>query len=247
MRMRFLRVFRYALPFLFLGAVAVLARQCGLGGMLDEQWMDTHVRGNGIAGWGIFFVVCGVMSSLGVPRQIFAFLGGYVFGVALGLVLSTLAATVGCAVLYTYARRFSPSAVSGFLQRGKIGVFERFFRESPFSTTLVIRLLPFGNNTVANLFAGTAHISAPAFIGGSCLGFVPQMLIFALLGAGMQAKSTTRFLLSGGLFVLSAIVALLLYRRSHGALLARAGLGGEDNKTAGFSVKESSEKPDERE
>ena len=48
-----------------------------LGDILDEAWIDTHVRERGALG-GLLFVVAGwLLASIGLSRQVIAFLSGY--------------------------------------------------------------------------------------------------------------------------------------------------------------------------
>ena len=79
--------------------------------------------------------------------------------------------------------------------------------------TLLIRLLPLGSNLVTNLVAGVSSVWATAFITGSMVGYVPQTVIFALLGSGISLEPELRITLSTVLFVLSGALGYYLYRR----------------------------------
>ena len=79
--------------------------------------------------------------------------------------------------------------------------------------TLLIRLLPLGSNLVTNLVAGVSSVRATAFITGSMVGYVPQTIIFALLGSGISLEPELRITLSAVLFVLSGALGYYLYRR----------------------------------
>jgi uncharacterized membrane protein YdjX (TVP38/TMEM64 family) len=79
--------------------------------------------------------------------------------------------------------------------------------------TLVIRCLPVGNNLLTNLAAGVSNIPAATFIGGSFIGYIPQTLIFALLGSGVRVDPVWRTTISGLLFAVSTLLGWMLYRR----------------------------------
>jgi uncharacterized membrane protein YdjX (TVP38/TMEM64 family) len=66
---------------------------------------------------------------------------------------------------------------------------------------------------VTNLAAGVSSVAALPFIAGSAAGYVPQTVIFALVGTGVQVDPVLRIGLSVVLFVASAGLGLYLYRR----------------------------------
>ena len=66
---------------------------------------------------------------------------------------------------------------------------------------------------MTNLVAGVSNASASGFFAGSVLGYIPQTVIFALLGSGINLDPTFRITLSALLFVLSAALGVYLYRR----------------------------------
>ena len=51
------------------------------------------------------------------------------------------------------------------------------------------------------------------FLAASLVGYVPQMAVFALLGAGVRVGSGTRLLASGVLLLISLAIGAVLYRR----------------------------------
>ena len=79
--------------------------------------------------------------------------------------------------------------------------------------TLLIRLLPVGSNLATNLIAGVSSAGGIAFIGGSTVGYIPQTVVFALLGSGINLDPEIRISLSVALFFVSATLGVYLYRR----------------------------------
>jgi uncharacterized membrane protein YdjX (TVP38/TMEM64 family) len=95
---------------------------------------------------------------------------------------------------------------------GRIRRMDEFLRDNPVSMTLLIRFLPVGNNLVTNLVAGVSSVAAVPFLLGSLIGYVPQTVVFALLGSGINVNPTLRVSLSVALFGLSAVFGVVLYR-----------------------------------
>jgi uncharacterized membrane protein YdjX (TVP38/TMEM64 family) len=67
--------------------------------------------------------------------------------------------------------------------------------------------------------AGVTQVKALPFIVGSCLGYVPQMAIFSLMGKGIVVMSVWKIVLSATLFIISAALSLRLYKQYKAARL----------------------------
>jgi len=180
--------------------------------MFSQHWIDAEVRGKGVAGQILFVGMAALATALSFPRQVVAFLAGYAFGFALGTALATLAGLLGCMLGFYYARWLG----RGFVQKrfpGRIRKLDAFLHQHPFSMTLVIRLLPVGHNASTNLLAGVSSVRAMPFFAGSGLGYLPQNLVFALAGSGVNLAPELRLSLATLLFILSALLGVWLYRR----------------------------------
>lgn len=179
--------------------------------LLSQHWIDSEIRGQGGLGILLFLAVGGLATALSVPRQLVAFLGGYAWGFVAGTALATLATLLGCVFGFFYARWLG----RGFVQRrfpGRIRVLDDFLRRHPLSMALVIRLLPVGHNASTNLLAGVSSVPALPFFLGSALGYLPQNLVFALAGSGVDLDPQWRLSLAVLLFVISSLIGVALYR-----------------------------------
>lgn len=200
-------------------ALGFLAKNGHLADMLSEHWIDEQVRGKGWTGDMIFLAMGTLTTALGFPRQVVAFLGGYAFGFISGATLGTLAAVFGCILAFLYARWFGRGLVAHRFP-GRIRQVDEFLRGHPFSMAVVIRLLPVGSNLVTNLLAGVTSVRGLPFFAGSALGYLPQTMVFALAGSGVNFNPVLRLTLAGVLFVISSMIGVWLYRRHrHGAVL----------------------------
>jgi uncharacterized membrane protein YdjX (TVP38/TMEM64 family) len=183
-----------------------------LGSMVNAAWIDAKVRGQGLEGALAFLLVGGFFTALGLPRQVIAFLGGYAFDIALGTLLGTLAALLGCALAFTGARHLVKSVLHPRLS-GRVARFDRFVRTHPVAMTVLIRLLPVGSNLVTNLAAGISGIRSRHFLAGSFIGYIPQTMVFALIGSGVHLAPVLKLSLAIGLFLMSSALGMWLYRR----------------------------------
>jgi uncharacterized membrane protein YdjX (TVP38/TMEM64 family) len=208
-------VLRSAALFLSLVAIGVALHVSGLASVLDEKWIDTVVRGQGLRGEALFVAMGALFISVGLPRQLVAFLAGYAFGLALGSALALLAAIGGCIAAFTYARLLGRDLVAARFP-ARVRKIDDFLAENPLAMTLLIRFLPFGSNLVTNLAAGVSRVPPVPFVAGSALGYVPQTVVFALVGSGIAVDPAFRFGLGAVLFAASGALGVYLYRRHHG-------------------------------
>ena len=160
-----------------------------VGAAPGTDWVDQHIRDDGLRGEAFFIVLGVALTAAGAPRQGIAFLAGYAFGALMGTVLALVAQLGGCAVAFLWARLIG----RGWAERRLAGRFGHRLRPlrdrlaaSPFGATLALRLLPIGNNLALNLLAGMSGIAALPFLAASALGYLPQTIIFALLGKGIR-------------------------------------------------------------
>jgi uncharacterized membrane protein YdjX (TVP38/TMEM64 family) len=190
--------------------------RAGVERFFDTGWVDGQVRGQGIAGLALFLGVGAVAVACGVPRQAVSFLAGYAAGLIEGSALALAATVLGSAIDFYYARLIGRDFVRRQLGERARRV-DAFLGRNSFATIVAIRLLPVGNNLLTNLVAGISAIAAPSFLLGSAIGFIPQTIVFVLLGSGIRVDPPMRIGLSVALFVVSALLGAMIYRRRRAA------------------------------
>ncbi|MCR0983025.1 TVP38/TMEM64 family protein [Roseomonas populi] len=209
---------RMALLAAGLGVAGWIIRTLGLapGGESGMAWVDHWIRGQGLLGEALFIAAGTAAAAAGLPRQAVAFLGGYAFGATIGTALSLLAQVLGCAIAFLWARMVG----RGWAARRLEGRFGRRLRPlhdrlaaSPFGATLALRLLPVGNNLALNLLAGLSGLRLAPFLAASAVGYLPQTLVFVLLGDGVAVDRTAQLALGAVLFIVSVVLGILLLRR----------------------------------
>ena len=215
-----LRTYLPGLVFLLtLIAVGYVLESGLLGGLLSEDWIDREVRGKGVSGELLFLAVGGVVTALAVPRHVISFLGGYAFGLGLGTALALAATEIGCVLVFFYGRIVGRPLVTARLG-ARVRRIEDFLATNPFAMTLLIRLLPVGNNFATCLAAGVSRVPARPFLLGSLLGYLPQTFVFTLAGSGIDMGAAPRVAFAALFFVASGAIGIWLYRRyRHGKTL----------------------------
>ena len=175
--------------------------------------VDHHVKRLGL--WGALIFTVGGMcaTAVGTPRQIISSIAGYAYGAMWGSALALAATALGCLLSFTYARLFGRT-----LLRHRMGArlkrLDELLCRTPFSTTVFLRFMPFTNNLATNLVAGVSSAPLGWFMLGSLLGYLPQTLLFALLGSGVKLGKNWQLALSIALFAVSLWIGYLLFRRN---------------------------------
>ena len=198
--------------FFSLVLVGYILKSTELGAIFNEDWIDVYVRGQWPDGYLIFVCLGLVFTALGLPRQIISFLAGYAFGFAQGTGLALVATVLGCVVAFYFARFVGRDFV---IQKfsDKIRRIDIFLEQNPLAMTLLIRFLPLGSNLASNLAAGVSGVRGPSFFLGSLIGYLPQTIVFALVGSGIGMEPIFRISLGGFLFILSGVLGVYLFRR----------------------------------
>jgi len=193
-------------------ALGYLIKVSGLDQLVNEGWIDREIRGRGLTGEIIFLAVGAGLTAIGFPRQAVSFLGGYAFGMGAGTALALLASVLGCILAFSCARLLGREAVRRRFGE-RIRRLDAFLHENPFSMALLMRLLPVGSNFLINLAAGVSGVRGVRFVAGSALGYLPQTVVFALLGSGIHLEPGLRIGASVALFIVSGMLGVYLFRR----------------------------------
>ena len=203
------------LPLIFrgLGVIVILVGMSFLlGDVLDRHWIDIYVRGQGYPGQLLFVCVASLLISLGLSRQLVAFLAGYGFGFLPGLLLGMVAVVAGCVITFSITRLLLRDFVHRH-QSARLRRIDRFIRDNTFAATLLFRLLPVGSNWLVNIAAGASSVRSLPFLSGSALGYIPQMTIFALVGSGSQMQQFWQVAIAMVMFIAAAVLGGWLYQR----------------------------------
>lgn len=185
--------------------LAGLAVRSGLG----RQALDAP----GQLGPGGFVLAAALACALGVPRQVAAYAAGLGFGLWTGCAVALAAQVLGCAADFIWARAVARDWAARRM-RGRLARLDAALARHPFTATLTLRLLPVGSNVALSLLAGVSGVAAAPFLAGSALGYVPQTLVFVLLGGGVHVGREAQLAVAAALFAVASAAGLWLLRRT---------------------------------
>jgi len=195
---------------LFLGASLLAA------GFVVRAFPQTGHWARNEGAWR-FLLLATATCAVGMPRQAIAFAAGYADGVIFGSLLALVCETAACLLDVVWARSLARDWVRARLPNSVLARVDAALAGQPFIATLSLRLLPVGNNLLLNLAAGVSQVRLAPFLLASALGFIPQTVIFALLGGGIGVDRSVQLAVGVALFALSTGLGAFVFRRQRAA------------------------------
>lgn len=159
----------------------MLFRYHGVDFAFLADFTERHIREQGVKGIFAFGLFSGIATFFFVPRQLLSMVAGYFFGWRTAVVTVSLGAGLGCLLSMGYGNFLAKNFFRRKMKK-RIACLEHIFQKSAFGVALGIRIMPVGSNTLLNMTAGATRIPFWQFWFGSVLGYVPQNLLFAVLG-----------------------------------------------------------------
>lgn len=211
-------------PWVPIALLALLVIVVGAGGSsaFEQAVREAGVRlaASGIVGAG-WFVAIGIPAiAVGLPRQLFAFAAGLAWGFVPGLLAALLVALAGSTLAFECSRRRLASAAARRFPRVQKTV-ERVATVDGFRAVLALRLQPFGTNLMTNVAAGLTTLPRRHFVVASGIGFLPQTIVFVLVGDGLRIGSDMQMMVGILSGLLSVGLGALVLRRVLASVPAR--------------------------
>lgn len=131
---------------------------------------------------GTFLTLSALRPFLLTPLDLMAIINGKVFGPYLGAVLSVGGSLLSCVLVHSLARVIGARYVTPWLRNQLPMTFE-FIRSQDWKIILATRLIPFSPFDLLTIFYGLADFRLRHVLVFSFLGTLPEVFIFADLGA----------------------------------------------------------------
>ena len=143
-----------------------------------------------------------------VPGEATGFVGGYLFGNVMGVVLSTIGLTLGSIGAFYFARIFGLRLVERVVKKEYITKFNDFATHKGLYISYILFLIPgFPKDSLCYLL-GLTHIRFLDFFLMNLLGRLPGTFILTFQGSAVKDARYKSFLV---LLIGSAVVTLILY------------------------------------
>lgn len=152
-----------------------------------KEWLEAiefSIDGMGILGPILYGLVYLAAELLMVPGAILIVGAGYLFGLAGGMVVVWLAATIAAAVSFVIARRLAREKVERFARRHRrFAALDGAVEKGNWKVVALLRFSPIVPFGLSNYMYGLSRIGFTPYIAATALGMLPGTFLYAYLGA----------------------------------------------------------------
>lgn len=187
-----------------------------------QAWLNAfgeRVRGMGPAGGLLYGAVYVLAVLLFVPGIVLTLGAGFLFGVAWGTVIVSLASTTAAAFAFLIARYFARSRVERLARRNpKFQAIDRAIGEQGWKVVALLRLSPLVPFSISNYIYGLTSVRFLPYVAASWIAMLPATVLYVSLGAAGQslergrARSPWEWVLLGAGILATAAITLVLTR-----------------------------------
>lgn len=195
---------------LVLALFVVLLNLTPAGEYLNVEELQALVSDTGAWAPLAFFGLAAILIFVGAPRLIFCALGGALFGFIEGLALSQMATMLGSLGPFLFARWSAREWVTARLKSFKIA--REYLQNPSVMDVFLLRHVPIWGVFI-NLLLGSNNVRLRTFFIGSFFGFLPQGIVFTLIGSGIGEESTLMVISRVWCAILVLVVAAIITRR----------------------------------
>jgi uncharacterized membrane protein YdjX (TVP38/TMEM64 family) len=193
-------------------AMLVAARFLGLGDQLGA--LRDWIQSMGSMGPVVFVLMYAVAVVAALPGSALTVAAGALFGSVVGVVVVSVASTLGAALSFLVGRYFARDAVAGWLSdKEKFQRLDRLTEEQGAVIVAVTRLVPIFPFNLLNYGFGLTRVPFWTYVFWSWLCMLPGTVLY-VVGADAVTKALVQgeapWLLIGAVVVTAAILAVLV-------------------------------------
>lgn len=183
---------------------------------LPPEQLQAQLKYAGIWAPLLYIVIYVIATILILPSTALNLTGGAIFGPWLGTLWTSIAALVAAIVTFAFTRTIGQQWAKRRLT-GNWQALDAELKQGALWYIAAIRLLPIIPYGLVNFAAGLTSIRSKDYVLGTCLGTIPGLLPFVLLGSfGVQAIQTGDILpLLGSLGMIGILILGATWYRRH--------------------------------
>ncbi len=171
----------------------------------QPEAIKTWVLGWGLAAPLVIILLQFFQTTISIiPSQVTTIVAGFLFGPLWGGIYSLIGATLGSEAIYSLSKKYGKKLALKIFNPAEIAHFQHFFKQKGNWSVFLARIMPFFPNDLVSFTAGLIGIKRKNFHLFSTLGFIPQIVLFSLIGWGLSPE-----IANVTLVVLVAVVILL--------------------------------------
>ncbi len=182
-----------AVPWKWIGlAIVIIALLIGVRVLPVTDWLtrfNDWVAHLGVWGVLLFILVYIVATVLFFPASILTIGAGFIFGVPLGTVIVSIAATAGATLAFLIARYLARDQIEHKVaDNPRFKRIDRAIGERGAKLVFLLRLSPLVPFNFSNYFYGLTSVKFWPYVLASWIGMLPGTLLYVYLGAAGKAS-----------------------------------------------------------
>lgn len=166
-----------------------------------------------------FIAIYIVLTVIGIPGTVLTVVGGCLFGIWYGTIISTISATIGALLAFWTARYLLRNSVRRrFTHSKKLAKFQTAVLQQPFGFVLTTRLIPISPFNLVNYLFGLTSIDWQDYTWATFIGIIPGCFAYTWLGKSgeiaLAGGDRLSFFLALTFLALLSVVPLICRRKS---------------------------------
>jgi len=149
---------------------------------------NAWIQSLGTAGIFLYVLVYVAVAVLLGPAWLLTIGAGFIFGLALGVAVVSVGATIGAAIAFLIARHLARRRVEGWARKNaKFGAIDRAIARKGWKIVFLLRLSPVVPYTISNYLYGLTAIRFVPYVLASWIGMIPLQILYAYFGVAGKA------------------------------------------------------------
>jgi uncharacterized membrane protein YdjX (TVP38/TMEM64 family) len=144
-----------------------------------------------------------------IPGELTGFIGGYLFGIKEGFILSTVGLTAGSWIAFLLARRFGMPFVRRFVATQTMDKFDYLMEHQGAFFSFIFFLIPGLPKDFFCYLLGLSPMHVITFLVISTVGRIPGTLLLTMQGQAVRSEDYRAFFVVLGLGLLLIVLALI--------------------------------------
>jgi uncharacterized membrane protein YdjX (TVP38/TMEM64 family) len=144
-----------------------------------------------------------------IPGELTGFIGGYLFGIEKGFILSTIGLTAGSWIAFLLARRFGMPFVRRFVATQTTDKFDYLMEHQGAFFSFIFFLIPGLPKDFFCYLLGLSPMHMITFLVISTVGRIPGTLLLTMQGQAVRSEDYRAFFVVLGLGLLLIVLALI--------------------------------------
>ena len=196
-----------------------------------QDWLralDRWIDGLGFLGPAFYAAVYAAGSLLFVPGSVLGLVAGYLFGIAGGLAVSWIGATVAAAAAFLIGRYLARGSVERLARRNRrFGALDEAIGKKGWKVVGLLRLSAIVPFSLSNYLFGLTSIDFVPYVVASTVALVPGAFFYVYFGAlgkslwENETRSPWEWAILGAGLVATAVTAVFLTRLANKHLKSR--------------------------